>query len=68
MKRTIAIFTLIFLVAALAGQQQERPANLSGKPQAEIAGIPCQMEELTSPQFAEAVELSGGVCISSRSG
>lgn len=63
MKRTIAIFTLIFLVAALAGQQQERPANLSGKPQAEIAGIPCQMEELTSPQFAEAVELSGGVCV-----
>jgi creatinine amidohydrolase len=27
------------------------------------AGIPFKMEELTSPQFAKAVELSGGVCI-----
>lgn len=25
--------------------------------------LPCQLEELTSPQFAEAVELSGGVCV-----
>lgn len=29
----------------------------------ETDGIPCQMEELTSPQFAKAVVQAGGVCV-----
>ncbi len=35
----------------LSGQDKDKP------------GISCQMEELTSPQFAKAVELAGGVCV-----
>ncbi len=65
MKRSIAIFTLIFLsgvlAASLSGQQSGAKAQ-SGQNQ-EKPGISCQMEELTSPQFAKAVELSGGVCV-----
>jgi creatinine amidohydrolase len=74
MKKNIALFALIVLTAALAGQQQKRTAGVplqqsegvSGMPSQQPdgnAGIPCQMEELTSPQFAKAVELSGGVCV-----
>jgi len=51
MKRNIALFTLMLLTMALAGQ-----------PKSAVA-IPCQMEELTTPQFVKAVELSGGVCV-----
>jgi creatinine amidohydrolase len=36
--------------------------NLAGQPKS-ATGIPCQMEELTSPQFVKAVELSKGVCV-----
>ncbi len=65
MKRSIAIFTLIFLsgvlAASLSGQQSGAKAQ-SGQNQ-EKPGISCQMEELTSPQFAKAVELAGGVCV-----
>lgn len=52
MKKYLAIITLILLTAALAGQQ-------SGS----TTGLSTQMEELTSPQFAKAVVLSGGVCV-----
>jgi creatinine amidohydrolase len=74
MKRNIAFIALVLLTAALAGQQQKRTAGMPLQ-QSEVkaglsalqpegkAGIPCQMEELTSPQFAKAVELSGGVCV-----
>lgn len=60
--------------AGVPVQQSERTAGVSGlklggaegKPAQQhtnAAGIPCQMEELTSPQFVKAVELSGGVCV-----
>ncbi len=52
MKRSFGIITLILLTAVLAGQKQQG-----------TAGIPCQMEELTSPQFPKAVDLAGGVCV-----
>lgn len=51
MKKLIVILMLI-LPASVLLSQQTAPA-----------GIPFKMEELTSPQFAKAVELSGGVCI-----
>jgi len=47
----MALLTLMLFTMALAGQSKS------------AAGIPCQMEELTAPQFAKAVELSGGVCV-----
>jgi creatinine amidohydrolase len=61
MKKSIAFFTLILLAATLAAQQPG-VASPSGQDQ-KNPGLPCQMEELTSPQFAKAVELAGGVCI-----
>jgi creatinine amidohydrolase len=51
MKRICALLILLALGAVLSGQQQEKQS------------LPCQMEELTSPQFVRAVELSGGVCV-----
>jgi creatinine amidohydrolase len=51
MKR-IAIILMLFLPAAVLLSQQ-----------AAQSGIPFKMEELTSPQFVKAVELSGGVCV-----
>ncbi|MDZ7634614.1 MAG: creatininase family protein [Bacteroidales bacterium] len=51
MKRKIAFSGLILLTIALTGQPES------------AAGIPCQMEELTVPQFVKAVELSAGVCV-----
>lgn len=50
MIRPIILLLLILTTAAMSAQDNA-PA------------LPCQLEELTSPQFAEAVELSGGVCI-----
>jgi creatinine amidohydrolase len=51
MKRTV-FFLLFIPVTLLLAAQQDAGKNL-----------PCQLEELTSPQFAEAVALSGGVCV-----
>jgi creatinine amidohydrolase len=51
MKR-IAIILMLFLPTAVLLPQQ-----------ATQSGIPFKMEELTSPQFVKAVELSGGVCV-----
>ena len=51
MKKLIVILMLILSASVLLSQQTAP------------AGIPFKMEELTSPQFAKAVELSGGVCI-----
>ena len=50
MKKLLTLLSAIFLGAVLTAQ--------SGN-----TGIPFKMEELTSPQFAKAVELAGGVCI-----
>lgn len=36
--------------------------TMAGQPNVD-KGLPVKMEELTSPQFAKAVELSGGVCV-----
>jgi creatinine amidohydrolase len=51
MKKLTIILMLLFPAAILFSQQTNTTA------------IPFKMEELTSPQFAKAVELSGGVCI-----
>jgi creatinine amidohydrolase len=51
MKR-IAIILMLFLPAAVLLSQQVTQST-----------IPFKMEELTSPQFVKAVELSGGVCV-----
>jgi len=50
MKKLLTLLSAILLGAVLTAQ--------SGN-----TGIPFKMEELTSPQFAKAVELAGGVCI-----
>lgn len=75
MKRNIALVIIMLITMTLAGQQQKKgaagasglkPGGTEGKPAQQhqnAAGIPCQMEELTSPRFVKAVELSGGVCI-----
>ncbi|MCU0460300.1 MAG: creatininase family protein, partial [Bacteroidales bacterium] len=51
MKSMITIFALLVFATVLVGQNKVR------------AGIPSQMEELTSPQFPKAVEQAGGVCV-----
>ena len=51
MKRITFLLTSLLLSFNLAGQQNT------------AADIPCRMEELTSPQFVKAVELSKGVCV-----
>jgi creatinine amidohydrolase len=51
MKRIAIILMLLLPAYALLAQQSAQ------------AGIPFKMEELTSPQFVKAVELSGGVCM-----
>jgi creatinine amidohydrolase len=51
MKKLIIILMLMLPASVLLSQQTT------------TTGIPFKMEELTSPQFAKAVELSGGVCI-----
>ncbi len=75
MKRNIALVIIMLITLALAGQRQKKVESgasglksegTEGKPAQlyqNAAGIPCQMEELTSPQFVKAVELSGGVCV-----
>jgi creatinine amidohydrolase len=51
MKKLLILFSVLFIVTVLSGQQVNQ------------TNLPVKMEELTSPQFAKAVELSGGVCI-----
>jgi len=75
MRRNIALVIMMLLTMAIAGQHQKKgaagasgliPGGAEGKltqQHTDAAAIPCQMEELTSPQFVKAVELSGGVCV-----
>ena len=51
MKKFISIAAVLFFSMSLTGQQVS------------VTDLPCQLEELTSPQFARAVELSEGVCV-----
>jgi creatinine amidohydrolase len=51
MKRPVIIFLMLLPASVLLSQQSD-PVSLSFK-----------MEELTSPQFAKAIEQAGGVCI-----
>jgi len=51
MKKFLILFPVLFSMVVSSGQ-------LSGQ-----VNLPFKMEELTSPQFAKAVELSGGVCV-----
>jgi creatinine amidohydrolase len=50
--KKIALILMLFLPTAVLFPQQVVKS-----------GIPFKMEELTSPQFVKAVELSGGVCV-----
>jgi len=50
MKKLLTLLSAVILSAVITAQ--------SGN-----TGIPFKMEEMTSPQFAKAVELAGGVCI-----
>jgi len=74
MKRIITLSVILMIAATLAGQgRRENPAatvkqsvKTTEIPVAEpgiAQGLSCQMEELTSPQFAKAVKLAGGVCV-----
>lgn len=51
MKKLKLLLPSLFIAAILLGQQAPQ------------TGLPFRMEELTSPQFAKAVELAKGVCI-----
>lgn len=51
MKKLKIFLPAVFLTAVLLGQQTER------------ISIPYKMEDLTSPKFAKAVDLAGGVCV-----
>lgn len=51
MKRFITLIQTLLLPFLLMAQQSN------------TADLPYKMEELTSPKFAQAVSLSGGVCI-----
>jgi creatinine amidohydrolase len=51
MKRSLVSFLSVFFAVALQGQQTSS------------ASLPFKMEELTSPRFVQAAELSKGVCI-----
>ena len=51
MKRTLLILAAIAVSVNITARQNNEKS------------LSCQMEELTSPQFVRAVELSGGVCV-----
>jgi creatinine amidohydrolase len=51
MKKLKIILSALFLTALLTGQQTNQNS------------LPFKMEELTSPKFAKAVVLAGGVCV-----
>ena len=51
MKKLSILLPALFFGFILAGQQVSQ------------TNLPIKMEELTSPQFAKAVEVSGGVCV-----
>lgn len=51
MKRTLIFLPVLFIGMILMGQKAVQTS------------LPFKMEELTSPQFAKAVELAGGVCV-----
>ncbi len=51
MKKLLMLLPALFFGLILTGQQTGQTT------------LPFKMEELTSPQFARAVELSGGVCV-----
>lgn len=51
MKKILVLFSIAALALQLSAQQ------------ASSTSIPFKMEELTSPEFAQAVVKSGGVCI-----
>lgn len=63
MKRILVISSLMIISGILAGQQKIEKTGAAAQQQAASAGLPCQMEELTSPQFVKAVEQSGGVVV-----
>lgn len=63
MKNIIVIFALLIFSGILAGQKKIEKADDTALQTASSATLPWQMEELTSPQFSKAVELSGGVVV-----
>ena len=74
MKKSITLTAILMITALLAGQGKPETSATGGKHPAkatetlapesgDAAGLPCQMEELTSPMFLKAVEKAGGVCV-----
>lgn len=74
MKKSITLTAILMITALLAGQGKPETSATGGKQHAkatetlvpesgDAAGLPCQMEELTSPMFLKAVEKAGGVCV-----
>lgn len=63
MKRILVLFVMFPVAGLLAGQQKIDKTDAAPHQPASSASLPCQMEELTSPQFVKAVEQSGGVVV-----
>jgi creatinine amidohydrolase len=63
MKRILVISSLMIISGILASQQKIEKTGAAALQTAASAGLPCQMEELTSPLFVKAVEQSGGVVV-----
>jgi len=51
MKKLTILIAILFISLAISAQKNDKQA------------LPFKMEDLTSPKFAKAVELSGGICI-----
>lgn len=51
MKKLTILISILFISLAISAQKDDKQA------------LPFKMEDLTSPKFARAVELSGGICI-----
>ncbi len=63
MKRILFLFAMFLVAGLLASQQKIDKTGAAAQQQVASAGLPYQMEELTSPQFVKAVEQSGGVVV-----
>lgn len=63
MKRILVLCAMLMVAGILAGQQKSEKTSTTAQQPASSVGLPCQMEELTSPQFVKAVEQSGGVVV-----
>jgi len=63
MKNILLFSAILIFSSILTGQKKNDKTGAIAQQPAASAILPCQMEELTSPQFVKAVEQSGGVCV-----